>query len=115
MTTTASPATMPKFKTPTVPAVGVEASVTDLALQVIAGEFDESLPDNVIKAKQLKKGQHVRAWLTIKGTQQPAGGTRVVDVVSPVDSDGMVEVSFSSLHPTETFKAARRFFVVQEA
>lgn len=95
-----SPAMMQRFAPSIVPVVAVE---------VIPDAAAEQLPDNVIKAKRLKPRMRVRAWLTIDGVGQACGGERTVATVSKPDAQGLVEVTFSSPHPTETFKAARRF------
>lgn len=102
MTTTATPSMMPKFRTPT-----IAVAVPNVAVEPDA---PIDLP-NVVKAKRLESGMKIRAVLTLDGVPTAVGGTRTVADVSPVDKDGMVTVSFSSLHPTETFKAARRFQV----
>lgn len=102
--TAPSPAIMPKFRTPTVPAAAVVHESQAQASQT---------PEGVIKAKQLAEDMHVQAWLTINGTPKACGSVRTVGTVSPVKPDGTVDVTFKSLHPSETYKAARRFVIVE--
>lgn len=61
--------------------------------------------DGVVKAKQLKEGMKVRAFLH----GQPRGGERVVKSVEKIDDGAMVRVTFSSAHPPADYKAAYRF------
>lgn len=104
-THTPSPLDMARRMQFSVPTVATEVTVTDPA---------STLPSEVIKAKQLKVGQQVRTWLTIDGTGKPCGAIKTVGEVSKVSVDGMVTVSYSSPHPGGTFKAAARFFVVED-
>lgn len=97
--TAPSPSIMQRFAPPVVALVAAEVTPD--------AEADQ-LP-GITKAKRLEPGKTYRAVLTIDGVSTPCGSPRTVATVSTVDAGGMVEVSFSSLHPTEMFKAARRF------
>lgn len=99
--TVPSPAIMQKF-------------APQIAVLVDPAAPADQTPENVVKAKRLEEGMRIRAVLTIKGISQACGGVRTVATVSKPDAQGMVEVSFSSLHPTEKFKAARRFEIQED-
>lgn len=104
-TNTPSPLAMPtkiQFAVPTVAAVVEPTSPAS------------TLPPEVIKAKQLREGQQVRTWLTIDGVGKPCGAVKTVGDVSKVNAEGMVDVWYSSPHPGGTFKAAARFFLVED-
>ena len=66
-----------------------------------------STHDGVVKAKHLKPGMEVRAWLH----GEPKGGVRVVESVERSEDGAMVRVAFATPHPTTDYKAAYRFFV----
>lgn len=63
--------------------------------------------DGVVKAKHLKEGMEVRAFLH----GAPRGGKRVVKSIERIDDGAQVRVEFSSPHPTTDYKAAYRFHV----
>lgn len=67
--------------------------------------------DGVVKAKHLKPGMTVRAFLH----GRPCGGERVVESVERIDDGAMVRVAFSSPHPATEYKAAYRFYVEELA
>lgn len=67
--------------------------------------------DGVVKAKHLKEGMRVRAYLHGKA----CGGERVVKSVQRSEDGSMVRVEFSSPHPTTDYKAAYRFYVADLA
>ena len=103
---TPSPSLMPKFKAP---AIIATTQVTEPAKIVRPGMREQVTAvqhDGVVKAKNLKKGQVVRAWLH----GGPKGGERVVESVERIEDGAMVRVTFSSPHPTTDYKAAYRFY-----
>lgn len=61
--------------------------------------------DGVVKAKHVKKGQKVRAFIHGKAV----GGERVVGKVTRIDDGASVEIEWASGHPTAQYKAAYRF------
>lgn len=61
--------------------------------------------DGVVKAKHLKDGQTVRAYLH----GEPRGGERTVRTVNKIDDGAFVEIEWASGHPTATYKAAYRW------
>lgn len=61
--------------------------------------------DGVIKAKHLKPGQTVRAFLH----GEPRGGERTVGKVTRIDDGAFVEIEWASGQPTATYKAAYRW------
>lgn len=62
--------------------------------------------DGVVKAKHLKPGQTVRAFLH----GEARGGERTVGTVKRIEDGAFVEVEWSSGHPTATYKAAYRWY-----
>lgn len=74
----------------------------------ITPETTVSTPDSVVKAKRIKPGMVVRAWLH----DAPRGGERTVATVEVDRETGMVAMTFSSQHPDTTYKAAYHFLVV---
>lgn len=115
-TTAPSPTTMPQFRTPDTQPVIADVSTDQssklvrpgVALVDVAGTHN-----GVIKAKHAEPGQEVRAWLH----DQPRGGVRVIDTVTPLGEPGTpefgaeVEIVFASAHPVTVYKAAYRFYV----
>lgn len=69
-------------------------------------------PDNVVKAKAVKPGMVVRAWLH----GGPRGGEYTVLNVRPVKNGSQVHIEFVKpcQRPDGEYKAAYRFFVVRE-
>lgn len=63
--------------------------------------------DGVVKAKHLVPGQTVRPWLHGK----PMGSARTVGSVDKKEDGAVVEIVWSSGHPTSEHKAAYRFHV----
>lgn len=61
--------------------------------------------DGVVKAKHLKSGQKVRAYL--QGA--PRGGERVVGTVTRLGDGAMVRIEWASGQPTSEYKAAYRW------
>lgn len=61
--------------------------------------------DGVVKAKQLKPGQKVRAFL--QGA--PRGAERVVGKVTRLGDGAMVQIEWASGQPTSEYKAAYRW------
>lgn len=101
--------------TSTVPTPAImQRFAPQVAAQVDPDAPADQLPANHVKAKRLEPGMRIRAVLTINDVSQACGGTRTVATVGKPDAQGMVEVTFSSLHPTETFKAARRFEIQED-
>lgn len=117
-TNTPSPLMFANRKAPAVPTAPVfrAAVVADVqpttpvaSGRAMPGHIDKvetSEHDGVLKAKQLRKGQRVRAFVHGK----PQGGVRIVATVSKVDDNGMVDVTWASGHPDSSHKAAYRFF-----
>lgn len=81
--------------------------ITGLVRPGLVDEVTVSKHDGIIKAKNLKPGQVVRAYLH----GAPRGGERVVDTVERSEDGGTVHVTFSSQHPANDYKAAYRFYV----
>lgn len=112
MNTTPCPSVMPKFKVPTklAPTAIVANLVEEAPAKIVRpGMRDavvESLHDGIVKAKHLREGQAVRAWLH----GGPKGGERVVKSVTRSEDGATVTVEFSSPHPTTEYKAAYRWF-----
>lgn len=78
----------------------------------MAADVSPSAPteahDGIVKTKNLKTGMTVRAWFN----GEPHGGERTVATVEPAEADGSTwTVTFSSPHPTQTYKAAYRWEV----
>lgn len=107
----ASPLAMPKSKSTLTakPVLYAELAPESEAKTVRPGTRPvvvESLHDGVVKAKHLKPGQRVRAWLH----DAPRGGERVVATVERINAGARVHVTFSSAHDPVTYKAAYRFY-----
>jgi hypothetical protein len=99
---------MARFKKPVttpVTAVVAEVDTKQKARIVRPGTVD----DGVRKAKQLKPGWKVRAWLHNK----PCGGERVVKSVEKVGDGATVLITWSSNHEPAEYKAAYRFHVAE--
>lgn len=73
----------------------------------LVDEVTEVEHDGIVKAKQVKKGMVVRAYLH----GAPRGGERIVESVEVLDGGATVRVTFSSKHSTADYKAAYRFYV----
>lgn len=61
--------------------------------------------DGVIRAKHLKPGQVVRAWLH----GEPRGGERQVESVESIEGGAMVRITWATEHPVSEVKAAYRY------
>jgi hypothetical protein len=83
-----------------------EAPASGLVRPGLREQVVEVLHDGVIKAKTLKSGQKVRAFLH----GAPRGGERTVSKVTRSQDGATVIVEFSSPHPTTEYKAAYRFY-----
>jgi len=104
------PVDEPVAETPTVTVVLADLDPMQPGQIVRPGlreQFVEVDHDGVIKAKQVKEGMVVRAFLHGK----PCGGERTVSTVKRSEDGSMVHVEFSSPHPPTDYKAAYRFFV----
>jgi hypothetical protein len=104
-----SPLMMPQHRPVQVATnIAAEVDVTAPGRVVRPGVVEVvSAHDGVIKAKQLAPGMKVRSWLHGKA----CGSEKVVSKVTRVEDGTMIEVEFSSGHPTSRFKPAYRFFV----
>lgn len=120
MSTTATPALMPKFKQPAVQTTDtepVERIVAEFVPQAGARvrpgfkvQIVEVPHTGEIKAKELVRmepGTQVRAFLH----GEPRGGVRTVAEAVPNEDGSVVTVTFSSAHPVTEYKAAYRFHV----
>lgn len=131
-TNTPNPSIMARFTKPVVQSVVVAnepVTPTDPGRIVRPGlvpTVTEDLHDGVVKAKHLKPGQDVRPWHSQHGAR---GSERTVLKVRKItDTDelaalaasgviresdpqpgGYVEVSYSTLHPSQVLKSAYRF------
>lgn len=110
--TVPNPSVMARLKAkPVVKAIVVDVTPSQPAKGLVRPGFETVVHidahDGVIKAKHVKKGMKVRAYVHGK----PSGGERVVDTVERSKDGSMVTISFSSPHPTTEYKAAYRFFV----
>ncbi len=104
-----SPAMMARFKKPAT-STNVRTVVADVQADqpakptiVRPGLAD----DGVRKAKELKPGWEVRAFLHGK----PCGGKRTVKSVERIDDGAQVHITWSSAHAPADYKAAYRFYV----
>lgn len=109
---TPSPSLMPLFKAPAPPAKPrkpVVLAVNEPADpgKIVRPGLVPTLAEGVIKAKQVKPGMVLRAFL--KG--EARGGERTVSKVTRSDDGSMVNIEFSSPHPPTDYKAAYRFWV----
>lgn len=85
----------------------VPAQVTGLVRPGLVDEVTVTKHDGIVKAKNIKEGWTVQAYLH----GAPRGGKRVVKSVERSEDGSMVHVTFSSPHPDTDYKAAYRFFV----
>lgn len=65
-----------------------------------------AIHDGVIRAKHLRPGQVVRAWLH----GAPRGGEREVATVESFDNGSMVRITWATPHPVSEVKAAYRYY-----
>ncbi len=63
--------------------------------------------DGILKAKQVKPGLEIQSYLHDK----PCGSIKTVETVTRSEDGATVTLTFSSAHPTLTYKAAYRFYV----
>lgn len=94
---------------PAMPVVAQHDPNALAGLPVTLGEVDEvvtTIHDGVVKAKNLRPAARVRPY--VRGVAR--GSERIVKSVTKIGNGAEVEVEFHSAHPTQTFKAAYRFF-----
>lgn len=120
MTATFTPNNMPTRRTVT--PVGTPTTVSTPSKQVTAQVTAEIAPghvvtlgsrtveqvtvhDGVVRAKHLKPGQVVRAWLH----DAPRGSEREVASVEPINDGSMVRITWATQHPVSEVKAAYRY------